>query len=126
MFPNPSIVLPVLSRLAYLTWLVVDQSSPQERHHTQLAMALITSLARGEQPGDRRQELSHLILTSHRLNAQFLLQQLRATDLYSEQPILQGRLGAPDRPLAPRRLQHAPGKAQQAPRMAPEGPRNLP
>ena len=79
----------------------MEERSPEERHHTQLAMALITSLAREEQLEgvDRRKELSHLILTSHHLNAQFLLQQLRDTDLYYEQAILQGKLGAHDRAL---------------------------
>ena len=44
-------------------------------------------------------KLSKLVLASRHLNAQFLLQKLAWTDLYYEQAILQGRLGAHDKAL---------------------------
>ena len=53
----------------------------------------------GEAKEERRKALSSLVLTSHSLNSQFLLQQLKDTDLFYEQAVLEGKLGNHERAL---------------------------
>jgi len=86
------------ARLAFLRHLVEEKGSQEEHHHTQLALALVGMLS-GEAREERRKALSSLVLTSHSLNSQFLLQQLKDTDLFYEQAILEGKLGNHERAL---------------------------
>ena len=53
----------------------------------------------GDAKDERRKALSSLVLTSNSLNAQFLLQQLKDTDLFYEQAVLEGKLGNHERAL---------------------------
>lgn len=96
-------------RLEFLEWLVLEKCREEERYHTQLALAFITRVRDNnkeeveektrELHRSYRSSLSRLVLTSKHLNTQFLLQQLKDTDLYYEQAILQGKLGAHDKAL---------------------------
>jgi len=86
------------ARISFLEFLVLEKNSEVEKHHTQLAMAYISQV-KGSKSGTQSQNLSKLILTSKHLNAKFLLQNLKDTDLNYEKAILHGKLGEHDRAL---------------------------
>ena len=86
------------AKLSFLRHLVEEKGSQEEHHHTQLALALVAMLE-GEFKEERRKALSRLVLTSNSLNSQFLLQQLKDTDLFYEQAVLEGKLGNHERAL---------------------------
>ena len=81
------------ARLAVLEWLVLEQGSQQEEHHTQLVLAHLAALKQMPASSPAPPGLSKLILTSPHLNAAFLLQQLQQTELHYETAVLHGRLG---------------------------------
>eukprot|EP00092_Neocalanus_flemingeri_P053826 GFUD01063332.1.p1 GENE.GFUD01063332.1~~GFUD01063332.1.p1 ORF type:complete len:841 (+),score=220.95 GFUD01063332.1:74-2596(+) len=89
------------ARTIFLEFLVLERKSDVEKHHTQLAMAFINQvkMAKDIQAEELSQNLSKLILTSKHLNAKFLLQNLKDTDLNYEKAILHGKLGEHDRAL---------------------------
>ena len=89
------------AKVKFLKFLVLDKSSQDEKHHTQLAMAFINNLKSAEKENlkENSANLSKLILTSEHLNANFLLQHLADTDLDYEKAILHGKLGQHDSAL---------------------------
>jgi len=89
------------ARIIFLQFLVLEKHSEVEKHHTQLAMAFISKvkLSKNYKEEDISENLSRLILTSTHLNAKFLLQNLKDTDLNYEKAILHGKLGEHDRAL---------------------------
>jgi len=86
------------ARIIFLEYLVLEKKSEVEKHHTQLAMAFIKRV-KDFNSKDQSLSLSKLIITSKHLNAKFLLQNLKDTDLNYEKAILHGKLGEHDRAL---------------------------
>jgi len=87
------------ARISFLEFLVLERNSEVEKHHTQLAMAFISKFKAASESENQSQNLSKLILTSKHLNAKFLLQNLKDTDLNYEKAILHGKLSEHDRAL---------------------------
>lgn len=90
------------ARTSFLEYLIVEKNSEIENHHTQLAMALISSVKNVSEEtmlSILSKRLSRHILTSRYLNAQYLLQHLKDTKLDYEKAILHGKLGDHERAL---------------------------
>ncbi|CAL8273681.1 unnamed protein product [Merluccius merluccius] len=88
--------------LLYLEFLINEQRSETESHHTRLALAYVLQILEDEAPaeaGETRRKLQDLLWTSACYDVPAVHEGIRATGLHAERAILLGRSGDHDQAL---------------------------